>query len=185
VTSNGAGALSGRTLREIMAGALTLAALGALFAFSYTVDSRVRNGYALEASFTSVDGIAENAPVWLSGVKVGTVSKMRLDPEYMQAILTFRIDKGVKLPDDSSVAVVSQGLLGGKYIMVSPGGSAEMMKDGDSFQYVQNSVIIENLLQQIVQMAERRAAERKQQSGGAPAAPGASAESAAPAAPKQ
>jgi phospholipid/cholesterol/gamma-HCH transport system substrate-binding protein len=170
VTSNGAGTLNGRSLREIIAGALTLAVLGGLFAFSYTVDSRVSHGYSLDASFTSVDGIAENAPVWLSGVKIGTVSKMRLDPEYMQAILTFRIDKGIKLPEDSSVAVVSQGLLGGKYIMISPGGSPEMMKDGDSFQYVQNSVIIENLLQQIVQMAERRAAERKQ-AGAAPAEP--------------
>lgn len=162
VTSNGAAALNGRSLREIIAGALTLAVLGGLFAFSYTVDSRVSHGYSLDASFTSVDGIAENAPVWLSGVKIGTVSKMRLEPEYMLAVLTFRIDKGIKLPEDSSVAVVSQGLLGGKYIMISPGGSPEMMKDGDSFQYVQNSVIIENLLQQIVQMAERRAAERKQ-----------------------
>lgn len=162
VTSNGAAALNGRNLREIIAGALTLAVLGGLFAFSYTVDSRVSHGYSLDASFTSVDGIAENAPVWLSGVKIGTVSKMRLEPEYMLAVLTFRIDKGIKLPEDSSVAVVSQGLLGGKYIMISPGGSPEMMKDGDSFQYVQNSVIIENLLQQIVQMAERRAAERKQ-----------------------
>lgn len=170
MTSNGAEALNGRSLREIMAGALTLAVLGGLFAFSYTVDSRVNKGYSLDASFTSVDGIAENATIWLSGVKIGTVSKMRLDPEYMQAVLTFRIDNGVKLPEDSSVAVVSQGLLGGKYIMISPGGSPEMMKDGDSFQYVQNSVIIENLLQQIVQMAERRAAERKQ-SGAAPAAP--------------
>jgi phospholipid/cholesterol/gamma-HCH transport system substrate-binding protein len=150
-----------RGVREIVAGVLTLAALGGLFAFSYTVDSRVRHGYSLDASFTSVDGISENSPVWLSGVKVGTVSKMRLDPEFMQAILTLRINKGVKLPEDSSVAVVSQGLLGGKYLMISPGGSPDMMKDGDSFQYVQNSVIIENLLQQIVQMAERRAAERK------------------------
>lgn len=170
MTSNGAGALNGRSLREIIAGAVTLAVLGGLFAFSYTVDSRVNKGYSLDASFTSVDGIAENAPIWLSGVKIGTVSKMRLDPEYMQAVLTFRIDNGVKLPEDSSVAVVSQGLLGGKYIMISPGGSPEMMKDGDSFQYVQNSVIIENLLQQIVQMAERRAAERKQ-SGTTPAGP--------------
>lgn len=164
------GGANARSLREIVAGAVTLAALGGLFAFSYTVDPRVTHGYSLEASFTSVDGIAENAPVWLSGMKIGTVSKMRLDPEYMQAVLTFRIDKDVKLPDDSSVAVVSQGLLGGKYIMVSPGGSPEMMKDGDSFQYVQNSVIIENLLQQIVQMAERRAAERKE-TGGTPAEP--------------
>lgn len=164
------GGVNARSLREIVAGAVTLAALGGLFAFSYTVDPRVTHGYSLEASFTSADGIAENAPVWLSGMKIGTVSKMRLDPEYMQAVLTFHIDKDVKLPDDSSVAVVSQGLLGGKYIMVSPGGSPEMMKDGDSFQYVQNSVIIENLLQQIVQMAERRAAERKE-AGSAPAEP--------------
>lgn len=164
-------AFKSRNLREIIAGALTLAVLGALFAFSYTVDSRVRHGYSLEASFTSVDGISENAPVWLSGVKIGTVSKMRLDPEFMQAILTLRINKGIKLPDDSSVAVVSQGLLGGKYLMISPGGSPDMLKDGDSFQYVQNSVIIENLLQQIVQMAERKAAERKAAAKDAGAAP--------------
>lgn len=174
--SSGPTSAGGRSLREIVAGALTLAALGGLFAFSYTVDSRVRHGYSVYGSFTNVDGIAESAPVWLSGIQVGNVADMRLDPEYMQAVLTFRIDEGVKLPEDSSIAVVSQGLLGGKYMMISPGGSTEMMKPGDSFQYVQNSVIIENVLLQLVQMAERRAAERKAAKGEAGPADGQSDE---------
>ena len=146
---------------ESLAGALTIAALAAMFAFSYTVDSRAGSGYALTARYQSVDGLIETAPVWLAGMRVGTVERIAFDAEFREAVVTMRIDRGVKLPNDSSAAIMSQGLLGGKYVFLSPGGSPDAMADGDEFQFVQNSVIMEQVLQLIVRGAEKRAEARK------------------------
>ncbi|MBM3542599.1 MAG: MCE family protein [Alphaproteobacteria bacterium] len=163
---------------ESLAGALTIAALAALFAFSYTVDSRAGSGYALTARYQSVDGLIETAPVWLAGMRVGTVERIAFDAEFREAVVTMRIDRGIKLPDDTSAAIMSQGLLGGKYVFLSPGGSPDAMADGDEFQFVQNSVIMEQVLQLIVRGAEKRAEARKAEKaareagqGGAPSAP--------------
>lgn len=150
---------------EVLAGAGTMLALFGLFAFAYTVDPRAQSGYRLMARFTSVDGLAENSVVWLSGIKIGSVTNVRYDPASREAVLTFQIDRKVQLPIDSSASIVSASLLGGKYVMVSPGGSEEMLNDGDSFEYVQNSVIMESLLERIVNIAEQKAAERRAAAG--------------------
>ncbi len=145
---------------EVLAGAGTMLVLLGLFVFAYTVDPRTQAGYRLIGRFTSVDGLAENSAVWLAGVKIGSVTDIRYDPDTREAVLTFQIDRKVGLPTDSAASIVSASLLGGKYVLISPGGSEEMFKDGDSFEYVQNSVIIENLLERIVSIAEQKAAER-------------------------
>jgi phospholipid/cholesterol/gamma-HCH transport system substrate-binding protein len=108
-----------------------------------------------------VDGLIETAPVWLAGVRVGTVERIAFDHEFREAVVTMRIDRGTRLPNDSSAAIMSQGLLGGKYVFLSPGGSPDAMTDGDEFQFVQNSVIMEQVLQLIVRGAEKRAEARK------------------------
>lgn len=155
---------TGRFL-DVLAGAGTILVLLALFVFAYTVDPRAQAGYRLIGRFTSVDGLAENSAVWLAGVKIGSVSAIRYDPQSREAVLTFRIDRKIHLPVDSAASIVSTSLLGGKYVLISPGGSDEMMKDGDSFEYVQNSIIIESLLERIVAMAEQKAAERREAAG--------------------
>jgi phospholipid/cholesterol/gamma-HCH transport system substrate-binding protein len=157
---------------ELLAGAGTMLVLLGLFVFAYTVDPRAQAGYRLVARFTSVDGLAENSAVWLAGVKVGSVTDIRYDPETREAVLTFQIDRKVALPTDSAASIVSASLLGGKYVLISPGGSEDMFKDGDSFEYVQNSVIIENLLERIVNIAEQKAAERNAEAGNDKAADG-------------
>lgn len=150
---------------EILAGAAAVLVLLGLFVFAYTVDPRAQAGYRLFGRFTSVDGLAENSAVWLSGVKIGSVNVIRYDPATREAVLTFQIDRKVRLPVDSAASVVSASLLGGKYVLISPGGSEEMLKDGDTFEYVQNSIIIETLLERIVAMAEQKAAERREAAG--------------------
>jgi phospholipid/cholesterol/gamma-HCH transport system substrate-binding protein len=150
---------------EVLAGAGTMLALFGLFVFAYTVDPRTQSGYQLMGRFTSVDGLAENSVVWLSGMKIGSVTAVRYDPNSREAVLTFQIDRKVELPIDSSASIVSASLLGGKYVLISPGGSEDMLKDGDSFEYVQNSVIMESLLERIVSIAEQKAADRRAAAG--------------------
>ena len=157
---------------EVLAGVGTMLVLLGLFVFAYTVDPRAQAGYRLIGRFTSVDGLAENSAVWLAGVKIGSVSAIRFDADTREAVLTFQIDRKVGLPTDSAASIVSASLLGGKYVLISPGGSEDMFKDGDSFEYVQNSVIIENLLERIVNIAEQKAAERNAEAGNDKAADG-------------
>ncbi len=160
-----------RATVEGIAGAATIAALIGLFAFAYTVDARSNSGYALIARYRSVDGLTETAPVWLAGMRVGSVEKITFDPESQEAVVRFRIDKNIALPNDSSAAIMSQGLLGGKYVMLAPGGSPDRLAAGDEFQYVQNSVIMEQVLQLIVRGAEKRAEARKAEKSKTEAAP--------------
>ena len=86
---------------------------------------------------------------------------VRLDPESTMAYLTLSIDSGIELPADTSAMIVSESVLSGKHVKLDPGGSFDMMGVGDSVEYVQDSVIIEGILERIVRAAEQRRDERK------------------------
>jgi phospholipid/cholesterol/gamma-HCH transport system substrate-binding protein len=68
--------------------------------------------------------------VKVAGVKVGKVVALELDPASYQAVLKVSVDRGLKLPIDSSAAITSEGLLGGNYVALTPGGDSVMLKDG-------------------------------------------------------
>ncbi len=75
------------------------------------------------AKFNRADGVNIGTDVRLSGIKVGTVSRMALDPMTYNAVLTLALESSVKLPDNSSVRITSDGLLGNQYLSIEPGGS--------------------------------------------------------------
>lgn len=102
--------------------------------------------YMLKASFQSAEGITPGTDVRLAGVKIGSVTGLELDPETYQAVAEFSIVSDVKIPDDSDVKVSSEGLLGGNFIEISPGGSEFMLAAGDQFTYTQGAVSLLNLL---------------------------------------
>lgn len=79
-------------------------------------------GYPLQAQFSSIGGLTVGADVKIAGVVIGHVASERLDPNTYAAIVRLAIDDDIKVPDDSSASVTSDGLLGGSYIAVSPGG---------------------------------------------------------------
>jgi len=118
------------------------------FFFNSFKNTKVSNlsGYNLIAKFDNIDGITNGSDVKISGVKVGTVIDQFLDEKNFRATLKINIDPNVKLPLDSSAKVASEGLLGSKYLAISPGSEEENLKDGEEIQFTQSSVNFEDLL---------------------------------------
>ncbi len=83
------------------------------------------------ALFPAANGVSAGTDVRVAGLKVGTVASQRLNPESYQAELVLSLDKSVKIPSDSSAAITAEGLLGGTYIALIPGGSDVPLKQGD------------------------------------------------------
>ncbi len=102
--------------------------------------------YPLEASFRSVEGVSVGTDVRLAGVKIGSVTGIELDTETFRAQTTFAIDPGVEIPEDSAVIISSEGLLGGNFVEVQPGGSLMTLPPGASFTDTQGSVSLITLL---------------------------------------
>lgn len=127
------------------------AVLAAALAFGvYTVQSTGfalgASGYELRASFRSVEGISVGTDVRLAGVKVGTVTGIELNPETFRADTVVVVDEGVQVPDDSVILIASEGLLGGNFVEISPGGSLFYYAPGEEILDTQGSVSLLNLL---------------------------------------
>jgi phospholipid/cholesterol/gamma-HCH transport system substrate-binding protein len=136
-----------RSLTETLTGAVVLAvALGFLgYAVANTGRTPV-SGYPLHARFDRIDGMVVGADVRLAGVKIGSVTTAQVDPRTYQADVTFNIQNVVKLPRDSSAEITSDGLLGGKYLSLSPGGDEQMLAAGDAITITQSAISLEQLL---------------------------------------
>lgn len=89
------------------------------------------DGYDLSARFQRVDGIAVGSDVRVSGVKVGVVRQVALDPETYMARLTMAIDRNVQVLDDSTARIASDGLLGGAYVAIEPAGLDPLPAGGE------------------------------------------------------
>ena len=141
----------GRNLIETVMGAVViLVAAGFLFFAYSTANVGAVEGYHLLAKFDRVDGVKPGADVRISGIKVGSVIGERLDKDTYLAELSMSIEPSVKIPKDSAVKILLSGLLGENYLAISPGGSEDMMKNGDTFQYTQGSVDLISLVGQAV-----------------------------------
>ncbi len=138
------------TLVETITGAVVLAVAGLFFWYvaSTTNLGAATGGYHVTAVFDSVDGISVGSDVRVAGLKVGSVTAQKLDPQTYQAVLTLAIRQGLKLPVDTSAKITASGLLGDKYITLDPGGAEEMLKDGDSLTHTQSSIDLWGMLNQ-------------------------------------
>jgi len=134
-------------LFEALIGAVVLAvaALFLVFAFSAT-DVGAVDGYEVTATFDRVDGVNAGADVRMSGIKIGTVTKLELDPQTFLARATLNIASNVELPSDSSAEITTEGLLGGKYMAIVPGGAEDIIPDGGRIQFTQSSISLEGLI---------------------------------------
>jgi phospholipid/cholesterol/gamma-HCH transport system substrate-binding protein len=137
---------------EVIAGGAVLAvALGFLFYAGQSTGLTTRtDGYPLVASFRSVDGISVGSDVRLAGVKVGTITRLQLNPTtfFADAQITMRSD--IILPEDSAILISSEGLLGGNYVEVIPGGSPVNLEPGEEIEDTQGSVSLVGLLLKFV-----------------------------------
>ena len=102
--------------------------------------------YYLNARFISVAGLKKGAQVVIAGVQVGQVTRILLDPEEQVAIVQMKIIKDVVLTDDVIASVKTSGLIGDKYIKLSPGGSDEVLKDDEMITETESALDIEELV---------------------------------------
>ena len=137
-----------RNILETLLGAVVLIVAVGFLAFAYSSSQIQQNdgGYELIARFDKVDGLEPGSDVRISGIKVGSVLDQSLDPETYRAEVRFSLREDVRLPADTSAAVVSNGLLGGKYLALVPGGDIEMLEAGDEVTLTQSAVNLEDLI---------------------------------------
>ena len=134
-------------LVETLIGAVVLVVAGFFLYFSYQkADAGMVSGYALTAKFDKVDGVKVGSDVMLAGIKVGTVTDQSLDAVEYLAVLKISLSLDVKLPDDSAIKIASDGLLGGKYLSIDPGGSDEYLEAGDEIRFTQGAVDLTDLI---------------------------------------
>src|SRR5690606_5638596 len=136
---------------EIGTGLFVLLGLAALFFLStHTTGSEnfsARVTFRVSAHFLNVVNLKIRAPVSMSGVTIGRVTAIQLDPERLDAEVTFVIDARYdQIPDDSDAAILTSGLLGSQYIGIQPGGSDTYLKDGSEIEFTQSAVVLENLI---------------------------------------
>lgn len=134
---------------ETLIGALVLVTAGGFIAYSaQTIGLSAGSGasYDLRAAFISAEGLTVGTEVRMAGVQIGTVTDMHLDATTYQAVTTLAIDDSIQIPDDSDVKVASEGLLGGTFVEIAPGGSPDLMAAGDEFMFTQGSVDLINLM---------------------------------------
>lgn len=136
------------TKTEVVIGAVVLAAAIGFFVYAGQTAglSSGTNTYDLRASFRSVEGISVGSDVRLAGVKVGTVTSLDLNPQTFFADASISLRDGIVLPDDSAILVSSEGLLGGSFIELIPGGSLDNLAPGDEIEDTQGAVSVVNLL---------------------------------------
>ncbi len=120
-----------------------------LFAYSKT-DVGAVDGYIVKAKFDRIDGIKIGGDVRLSGIKVGTVVDEVLDPNTFFAVVTLSIDNSIKLPTDTYAACTSSGLLGNKYLNLSPGADEQTIADGGEIETTQGCIDLFALLGQMI-----------------------------------
>ena len=144
---------------ETLIGAIVLAAAALFLVFAYSAaDLRGGDGYDLMASFNKIGGVKVGSDVRVSGINVGTVTNLALDPVTFKAELTITIGEEFSFSDDTTAAIASEGLLGGNYVELVPGGSPDLLVAGDNIEFTQDSVDIVQLLGRFIFSAEKTGA---------------------------
>ena len=130
---------------------LTIAVLFLTFAYRVS-DLQVVKGYKLSAEFMKVGGLSIGSDVRINGIKVGTVTAQHLNNEDYTVNVEFSISSDTKLPKDSVVAIVGDGLMGDKFVKIEPGKSTEYLQDGDSFKKTKDFKTLEDMVGEIIFM---------------------------------
>lgn len=168
--------MKGRSITEVAAGGVVLLVAAVFLVFAVTNSGRSGisgPSQTLTARFDRIDGLAPGADVRIAGVKVGSVVDQRIDPQTFLAVLTLRIDGSLRIPSDSSAEIASEGLLGGKFVSIVPGGSERMLASGGQITITQSAISLESLLGRFIfSMTEGQGSgTRGQSEGGATSRP--------------
>jgi phospholipid/cholesterol/gamma-HCH transport system substrate-binding protein len=106
--------------------------------------------YAISAKFDNIGGLKPQAPVKSAGVVVGRVGAIGFDDKTYQALVTLELQSGYKFPKDSSLKILTAGLLGEQYIGIEPGGDLNNLADGDRISRTQSATVLEDLINRFI-----------------------------------
>jgi phospholipid/cholesterol/gamma-HCH transport system substrate-binding protein len=107
--------------------------------------------YDVTAKFDNIGDLKVGAPVSMSGVEMGRVSKISFDSKEYKAVVTMRLDARYnQIPTDSDASIYTQGLLGGKFIGITAGGAETYLKDKDHIDFTQSAFVLESLIGQVL-----------------------------------
>jgi len=130
--------------------------LAGFISFSYIAikmgDIRLfmQDSYAVTARFTSISGLKEGAAVELAGVKVGEVSKIELDEGEYEAVVHLDVNQTLQLQDDSIASIRTSGIIGDRFIKLTPGGSEDYLGPGDEIEETESSISLEELVSKYI-----------------------------------
>jgi phospholipid/cholesterol/gamma-HCH transport system substrate-binding protein len=157
-------------IETVMGGVVLLVAVAfVVFAFrSASLSNAGRDGYQVSVEFNDASGLNAGTDVRMAGVKIGSVVEQRLNPETYFAVVTLGISDTVRLPSDSSARIIPDGLLGGNYVALEPGGAEDYIAHGGKILYAQGSVNVVDLLGRFIFSAADAASDsrKKQDNGG-------------------
>lgn len=138
--------------------------IGAFYAVAATQHNAAAKAdagkFMMSASFGRTNGLHEGDEVHLSGIKVGTVVKETLEPDY-RVHVTMQLDKDYQIPVDSSLAIESDSIMGGKFIDITLGGDDEVVENGGSLIYTQDAMVLEELLDLVISYANSKKNKKK------------------------
>lgn len=131
--------------------ALGLLALLFLALKAGNVDSMFKSeGYQIYAEFDNIGGLKAKAPVKSAGVVVGRVESVSFSNESLRAVVKARIDEEFKFPKDSSLSILTAGLLGDQFLGIDPGGDVDNLVDGDRVRITQSAIVLEKVIGQFL-----------------------------------
>lgn len=141
------------SMKEFWVGLFVLLGFAAIAALSLRVgnlgSSNAGEGYTITAKFENIGGLTSKAPVRMSGVTIGRVLSIVIDPEDYRAQVSMQISaEHDNLPIDTSAAILTAGLLGSQYVGLEPGGDDDYLEEGDEVEFTQSAMVLEKLIGQ-------------------------------------
>ena len=136
------------TTETLIGGIVVAVAAGFLFYMSQATATSQSGGGMMElhASFRSVEGVTVGTDVRMAGVKIGTVTGLDLDPKTYRAVVRLNLPDNLELASDTHALVSSEGLLGGSFVEIVPGGAPDLLADGDEIEDTQGAISVDTLL---------------------------------------
>jgi phospholipid/cholesterol/gamma-HCH transport system substrate-binding protein len=136
---------------EISVGVLVILGAVALFFLAMRVSGLTSNissdGYTVQAHFSNIGGLTDRAKVTMSGVTIGRVTSIRLDPKRQDALVELKINADVnEISTDAAASILTSGLLGEQYIGITPGADSTFLKNGDEIELTQSALVLEDLI---------------------------------------
>lgn len=156
-----------RSVLETALGAIVI--LVAIFFLMFSINTAKVgkvSGYELNARFSGIGGLAVGDDVLISGVKVGNINAVTLDPETYLAKVTMNIRNDVKVPTDTAALISSESLLGGRYLALEPGADDEMLSAGGMVEFTQAPQNLEQLLGQFIFSMQGNGDDKQADAGG-------------------